>query len=158
MDWKFCAVLVKSQPLAGIGKKPVIPQETCCFIPVDSVEEGEYLVAVLNSRVIRAMMQACALPGSRGFASPRILQTLAIPHYDDQSTIHRQLAEIGRKIVSETDSCDPSLAKENPPETGLMGMRLTKDESRTWDDCMARLYGLSLEEYQKLCREEDAGA
>lgn len=155
MDWHFRAVLVGSQPLEGVGKKPVVPQETCCFIPADSTDEGEYLVAVLNSRLVRAMMYACTLPGSRGFASPRILQTLAIPHYDRRSTLHRQLAEIGRKLVFGNRSRNTKPPEESACEVSLTDMQLARDKSRAWDGCMARLYGLSWEEYQELCSQDD---
>jgi hypothetical protein len=67
MDWRFRAVLVGSQPLGTIGLKPLIPQETCCFIPVNTREEGQYLLAILNSRLVRTMIHSSSLPGSRGF-------------------------------------------------------------------------------------------
>jgi len=139
MDWKFRAVLVGPQPRGEVGVRPVVPQETCCFIPVDSVEEGAYLLAILNSRLVREIVQASALPGSRGFASPRILRTLAIPRFDPRVDLHRRLAEIGQKASSTGQvSCDKWLEANNLTD---------------WDRCLAELYGLSPSDYVALCEK-----
>lgn len=150
MDWRFRAVLVGCQSLGTIGVKPLIPQETCCFIPVNTKEEGEYLLAILNSRLVRAMIHSSSLPGSRGFASPRILQPLGIPRYDDGLSLHRRLAEIGRTVSSESRPLEDQTARSQTTGTGdFKATAMT-----AWDHCVAELYGFSLNEYEELCRIE----
>jgi hypothetical protein len=154
MDWRFRAVLVGSQPLGTIGLKPLIPQETCCFIPVNTREEGQYLLAILNSRLVRTMIHSSSLPGSRGFASPRILQPLGIPRYDECLSLHRRLAEIGRMAFSEDCLPGDRRTQRRTTTTAVPNEGLETTKMTAWDRCVAELYGFSLKEYRALCRNE----
>ncbi|MGQ9770277.1 MAG: Eco57I restriction-modification methylase domain-containing protein [Thermogutta sp.] len=159
MDWEFAAVLVAPQALGKLGIKPVIPQETCCFIPVSATDEAAYLLAVLNSRLVRAMIHSSSLPGSRGFASPRILQCVGIPQYDSRLALHRQLAELGRRVHLK-DRPLTGRSRQREYRNGAATTVNNSDKGRNvalWDHCLAELYGLSAKEYEKLCEIEELG-
>lgn len=76
--------------------RPIIPQETLSTVAISSLDEADYLAAVLNSTPIRRRVAATSVPGSKSFGSPGILETLGIPRFDADEADRRELAERGR--------------------------------------------------------------
>lgn len=92
MDKTVRAALVAPDPASG---KPILPQETLAMTPVESVDEGDYLTAVLNSNYARALFASSGAPGAKSFGSPGAFNALPIPKYDPDDPVCRALAEIG---------------------------------------------------------------
>ncbi|MDO5552509.1 MAG: N-6 DNA methylase [Planctomycetia bacterium] len=94
MDSKLRAALVLPDQVSG---KPIIPQETLSLVPVESVAEGDYLTALLNSAEIAETIALFGQEGTKGFGSPGMLTRLNIPRYDPNCSRHRELAEYGQR-------------------------------------------------------------
>lgn len=107
MEAKLKAVVLGEESLAGLPLKPVIPQETCCFVPVDSGVEGHYLAGVLNSPLVGAIIQAFGMSGSRSFGSPSLLHYLRIPRFRPTDPVHGRLADLHRQAACREVTSDP---------------------------------------------------
>ena len=92
MDRHMQAAVVHQRDVPGAGLRPVIPQETCVLIPVDTLDEAHYLCALLNSDPIDALLRAFSVAGGKGFGSPSILHSLGLRRFDPSDPRHRQLA------------------------------------------------------------------
>ncbi|HBT78219.1 MAG TPA: hypothetical protein DEB39_15140, partial [Planctomycetaceae bacterium] len=76
MDRRLRAVLVTEIDDPFLGRRPVVPQETCTILPVRTVEEGRRLVAFLNSEPVQERIISCSVLGGKGFGSPGLLKLL----------------------------------------------------------------------------------
>ncbi|GAB6165320.1 hypothetical protein JCM19992_13200 [Thermostilla marina] len=83
-----------------LGRRPVIPQETCVFVPCDDADEAHYLAAFLNSSPVRFVVGHYSLTGSKGFGSPHILDVVAVTRFDRENDDHRRLSELGREATA----------------------------------------------------------
>ncbi|MBN2577514.1 MAG: N-6 DNA methylase [Pirellulales bacterium] len=97
MDRRVTATAVAPCEHPLLGRKPVVPQETCVLIPCLSTEETHYLCALLNSRPIDALIRALSVRGGKGFGTPRILDYLALQHFDPDRPLHTELAALSRQ-------------------------------------------------------------
>ncbi len=91
MDSTMRAAVLADAP----GAKPLVPQETLSFASVDSLEEADYLCAVLNSRVARAFFESVGATRAKSFGSPGLLDDAPVPKFDPDDDVCRQLARIG---------------------------------------------------------------
>lgn len=78
------------------GGKPILPQETLSFIPVDTDEEADYYAALLNSDAVRERAASVSLAGSKGFGSPSLFRLLELEAFDPTRPAHRRMADEGR--------------------------------------------------------------
>ncbi len=92
MDLHFRATVL----LPDAKGRPLLPQETLAFVAVETIEEADYLAAVLNSPVTRQKLTSFSLAGSKGFGSPGVLPLLGIPRFDPHAPLHRDLADYGK--------------------------------------------------------------
>jgi hypothetical protein len=70
------------------------------WCPVGSVQEGNYLSAILNSEAARskiATLQAQGQWGARHF--DKVMFTLPIPRFDPKNQLHRHIAQLGAEAV-----------------------------------------------------------
>lgn len=81
MDSRLRAAVVETVDHSLLGRKVVVPQETCALIPCESIDEARYLVEILNSDVIEERIRSFSPIGSKGFGSPGMLDYLGIPRY-----------------------------------------------------------------------------
>ncbi len=93
MDYELTAALVVPDPDSN---RPIVPQETLVFTPVASLEEGDYLAALLNSAPARRLALAVSVPQTLGFGSPKLLDSLRPPLFDPQNPLCVKLASLGR--------------------------------------------------------------
>jgi len=119
----------------NIGKKPLIPQETISFIPLENENEAHYLCAILNSTEVNALVKSFSQLGGKSFATPSILNQINIPKFDLENRLHARLAELSKKAHE--------YAEKGDKET------LTKVENEI-DELVAELYGISKTELRKL--------
>lgn len=93
MDNRLRAAAVGPDEPTG---KPILPQETCCLIAVDSMREADYLAAVLNSDTVQLRANSLCLAQTRGFGSPGILPHLGVEKFDPERQDHLALAARGK--------------------------------------------------------------
>lgn len=75
-----------------LGPRPVIPQESCAFIPADSEEEARYLAVLLNGPAVRLLSAVQMCRGGKGFGSPGMIRTWRLPLYRPDDPRHREAA------------------------------------------------------------------
>jgi hypothetical protein len=86
------AVLASHQD--GAGTKPVIPQWTIYFVPVDEREEADFVCAVLGSMAVNFVARAYAVKGGKSFGSANLLNYVKIPVFNRSDPVHRTLASL----------------------------------------------------------------
>ena len=96
MDRQIRAAVVAEHTFPELGAKPIVPQETCVLVAVDSMAEAHYLCAVLNSAAIGRQIAACSISGGKGFGTPGMLQYVQIGRYDPADRRHEELAQCSR--------------------------------------------------------------
>jgi hypothetical protein len=77
--------------------KPIVPQETHSFAVVDSVAEGDYLSALLNSRPVRTALEEMHVVSSKSLATPRVIHSLGLVRFDPENALHQSLSRLGRE-------------------------------------------------------------
>lgn len=110
MDRRIRAAVVEpiDDPLLGV--RPVVPQETCVFIDVESSDEAHYLCALLNSSVVNFLATAHSVSGGKGFGAPSILDSLRIRRFNKRCAEHGELADLSR--LSHQHSAQGAMAAE----------------------------------------------
>ncbi len=96
MDRRIRAAAVGPVEEGAVGRRPIVPQETCVFIPTASAAEAHYLAALLNSALIGLLATAHNVYGGKGFGSPGMLEYLGLPRFDPADPRHAELADLGR--------------------------------------------------------------
>jgi hypothetical protein len=97
MDRRLRAAVVEPVDDALLGRRPVVPQETCVLIPCATTDEAHYLCAMLNSQAVARHVEASSVVGGKGFGSPGILEMLNLPKFNADDPRHRELVQIGRE-------------------------------------------------------------
>jgi hypothetical protein len=121
MDRRMNAAVATTVDNPLLGRRPVIPQETCVMIACDSLEEAHYLCAVLNSSLVNYIVQSHSVRGGKGFGTPSMLTYLNLRRFDHLNTVHQELA-----------NCSKAAHREISPEIETRINRL-----------VAELYGLN---------------
>jgi hypothetical protein len=80
-----------------LGRRPLVPQETCVLIACASAEEAHYLCAVLNSERVNALVAAHSVVGGKGFGTPGMLEYLGLRRFDSRDRRHAALAAYSRR-------------------------------------------------------------
>jgi hypothetical protein len=97
MDRQVHAAVVEAVDDPRLGRRPVIPQETCALVAVESADEAHYLCAVMNSSLVGFLVASHSVRGGKSFGSPGMLDFLRIRRYDPADATHRELTEASRK-------------------------------------------------------------
>ncbi len=106
MDRRINAAVVEEVSDPYLGRRTVIPQETCVLIACDSPDEAHYLCAVLNSAIVGFLVTAHSVRGGKGFGSPGILDYLRLKQFEPNDPRHQQLAAASRRAHRAVDSHD----------------------------------------------------
>ncbi len=106
MDRRINAAVVEEVTDPHLGRRTVIPQETCVLIACDSSDEAHYLCAVLNSAIVGFLVTAHSVRGGKGFGSPGILDYLRLKQFEPNDPRHQQLAAASRRAHRAVDSDD----------------------------------------------------
>jgi hypothetical protein len=96
MDRQINAAVVSEIDDEYLGKRPVIPQETCVFIECESLTEAHYLCAMLNSGIINFIAKSHSVEGGKGFGTPSMLDFLPIKRFQPKEQTHAELARLSR--------------------------------------------------------------
>ena len=97
MERRIRAAVVASVDNALLGRRPVVPQETCVLIACDSAAEAHYVCAVLNSGPLGATVAAHSVSGGKGFGTPGILEYVGLRRFDAADPRHAALAACSRR-------------------------------------------------------------
>jgi len=108
MDSTIRAAVV---PFDAERRRPIIPQDTLSTVAVATLDEADYLAAVLNSTPVRRRVAASSVAGSKSFGSPGAFAALGVPRFVPTSPLCRALAELGRRRREEAER----KANEEPP-------------------------------------------
>jgi len=81
MDTRLRAAVVTTVDHPWLGRRPVVPQETCVLIACDSMDEAEYLCSLLNSPEVNERVASFSVVGGKGFGSPGMFEQLNLPRY-----------------------------------------------------------------------------
>ena len=65
-----------------LGRRPLLPQETCVLVACTSADEAHYLCAVLNSQRAGTLIAAHSVVGGKGFGTPGMLAYLGLRRFD----------------------------------------------------------------------------
>ncbi|MEA1949814.1 MAG: hypothetical protein U9N87_00400, partial [Planctomycetota bacterium] len=79
-----------------LGTRPVVPQETCVIVAVETADEAHYLAAALNSRRSDFIVGGHSVSGGKGFGTPSMLDYLGIKRFDPRDERHMELARLSR--------------------------------------------------------------
>jgi len=109
MDRRINAAVVEPVDDPVLGRRPVIPQETCALIACGSSAEAHYVCAVLNSSVVDFLVTAHSVCGGKGFGTPGMLDFVRLRRFDPEDPRHQELAACSRqahRIVAEAVAPD----------------------------------------------------
>lgn len=96
MDCRIQAAVVEPHDDPLLGRRPVIPQETCAFIAAASADEAHYLAGLLNSTLFDFLVRASSVGGGKGFGSPGLLRFIRLPPFEPGNGRHQALAACSR--------------------------------------------------------------
>ena len=98
MDRWIRAAVVESIDDPLLGRRPVVPQETCVLIACGSADEAHYLCAMLNSDRVNALVRAHSVGGGKGFGTPGMLEYLGLRRFEPGDGRHEALAACSRRV------------------------------------------------------------
>ena len=127
---KVDAVVVGNFTDPFLEDKPIIPDYTCVYVPLEDENEAHYLCAVLNSIISKCITSYIHL-----HPDPHVLDYVRVPSFDRKVALHIELARLSKKAHG--------LASEN--NAG----ELSKTEEEI-NNTVARLYGLTDEELNEV--------
>ena len=137
MDRQINAAVVEEIEDRLLGRRPVIPQETCVLVACDSVDEAHYICAVLNSAVVNEVVLAHSVRGGKGFGTPGMLDFIPLRHFLLDDRRHVELAALSRQahaalLTSPSGGC----RNENAPRA----VAVVKEIQREIDGLTAKLW------------------
>ena len=98
MDRRIRAAVVEPLDDPLLGRRPVVPQETCVLIACASGDEAHYLCALLNSSLVHDLVAAHSVAGGKGFGTPGILDYVPLPQFAPADPRHDELAALSRRL------------------------------------------------------------
>ncbi len=136
MDRRVNAAVVSEIDDPTLGRRSVIPQETCVLIACDSTDEAHYLCAVLNSSIVNFLVTSHSVCGGKGFGTPSMLDYLRIGQFDATEPGHMELTQLSRQAH----------------ESAAVG-DVPREIQQRIDRCAAALWGLSESEQHRMGSE-----
>lgn len=109
MDSHMRAAVVAVDPRFG---KPIAPQDTLSMTRVESLDEGRYLCAALNSRPARERFDSAAVANSKSFGSPGMIRNAPIPKYDPNDPIALELVQLCKMMEKWAKERDKARSEE----------------------------------------------
>jgi hypothetical protein len=97
MDRRLRAAVVGCVDDTTLGRRPMIPQETCVLVPCAGEDEAHYLCALMNSERSGRLVSAHSVSGGKGFGTPSILEYLGLRRYCANDARHVRLASLSRE-------------------------------------------------------------
>jgi hypothetical protein len=105
MDRRINAAVVEERDDPLLGRRPVIPQETCVLLACDSADEAHYVCAVLNSAAVNELVRASSVAGGKGFGTPGMLDFIPLRRFRSDDLRHLELAALSRRAHAGGANC-----------------------------------------------------
>ncbi|MEX0569279.1 MAG: hypothetical protein Q6363_009035, partial [Candidatus Njordarchaeota archaeon] len=118
--------------------KIIIPKEKVMFIPLNDESEAFYLLAILNSAIVKLIVACVAVEQA---IAPRVVEFLNIPKYDEKNELHVLLSKLGKQayeLVLKKDA-------DSKEELKSIKERINK--------IVADIYGISDEDLEEIKRQ-----
>ena len=96
---KLTAAVVSRKKTPFPVQKMVIPNDSTVFVPFEEAGEAHYFCALLNSTPAQFVIRSTSVLATGSFASPHILEKIAIPQYNPHKSLHRDLASLGQRAA-----------------------------------------------------------
>jgi hypothetical protein len=97
MDKRMNAAVVEPADHPFVGRRAVVPQETCVLIACNSSAESHYLCALLNSEAAGRLLDSHSVRRGKGFGTPSILDYLPLRKHDPDNPLHQELSACSRE-------------------------------------------------------------
>jgi hypothetical protein len=97
MDRQINAAVVEEVDDPLLGRRPMVPQETCVLVACDSADEAHYICAVLNSAIVGDLASASQVRGGKGFGTPGMLEFVPLRRFQPDNPRHTELAALSRQ-------------------------------------------------------------
>lgn len=104
MDRRINAAVLEQADDPLLGRRPVVPQETCVLIAAESAAEAHYVCAVLNSSVVDFLVGSHSVCGGKGFGTPNMLDFVKVWRFNPDDPRHAELAACSR-VAHLTAAC-----------------------------------------------------
>ncbi len=121
--WPRMASSIHAAVAEEVGSKPVLPQETVTFVPLERREEAHYICALLNSTPASFAARAYSQVGGKGFASPHLLSILRIPQFDQSNENHQLAASISIN-THKSAACKSEISSDFQEELDRLAARI----------------------------------
>jgi hypothetical protein len=77
--------------------KPIVPQHIVTLVAVESLKEGHYIAALVNSAPFQFAAFSYSQAGGKSFGTPHILENIRIPKFDHKDKVHQKLSELSER-------------------------------------------------------------
>ncbi|MGF3573679.1 MAG: hypothetical protein ACQXXG_09725, partial [Candidatus Bathyarchaeia archaeon] len=141
---KVDAVVVGNFADPFVGTKPIIPDYTCVYVPLEDENEAHYLCAILNSVVSKCITSYIHL-----HPDPHVLDYVKVPLFDKKVPLHMELARLSKKahkLVYESNAGELSKTEEEIDNATARLYGLTEEELKEVKDSLRILEGEEVEE------------
>ncbi len=101
MDRRIRAVVLEPTDDPLLGRRPIIPQETCVLVACETSDEAHYLCAMLNSAAVNDLAAASQVRGGKGFGTPGMLDFIPLRRFRPSDPRHTELASLSRQAHAE---------------------------------------------------------
>ena len=102
---QFCAAYIGSVNDPLLGNKRVIPDHKCYMVPLDTIEEAQFLTGILNARVITEAIAAYAAQLSLGIS---VTEYLALPNLNLNIAEHCAIVSLTAAITERGGNPTPT--------------------------------------------------
>jgi hypothetical protein len=143
MDRQINAAVVEEVEDRLLGRRPVIPQETCVLVACDSADEAHYVCAVLNSAVVNDLVSAHSVRGGKSFGTPGMLEFVPVRRFRPDDPRHAQLAALSRQAHAMLLTLPVGDGRR---ESDRRAAAMTTEIQRRIDCLAAELWGSSVTE------------
>lgn len=96
---KLTAAVVSRKKVSLPIQDLVIPNDSTVFVPFEQEEEAHYFCTLLNSTPAQFVIRSTSVLATGSFASPHILDKIAISQYNLRDPLHEDLSALGQKAA-----------------------------------------------------------
>jgi len=136
---EFTCAVVSNAAMPNGETKTVIPETKLVLVPFVDEQEAHYLCACLSSTINRFLVKSYAVNIQ---IATHVLNYIAVPQFDPNYRIHRQLASLSRQAHERTAAGDTAGVREIEAEIDRLAAELwglTEGELREIQESLAEL-------------------
>ncbi len=141
--WKEITGSFACAVVKPIDEKPVVPDHKLMLVEVESPDEAYYIAGVLNSIIVRSIIESYTYVMAR---DTHILDIIKVSKFDPNNNLHKKIAELSKR-AHELAKCIYSNNKPDYCKNINAEKELKKVEDEI-DLAVAELYGITKEELE----------